>query len=333
MTIEEKTPAAPPADPIPAVEAAESEESELQTALAIMAGDPPPDEPTAEVEAAPADVKAAPTDPDADPAPDADPEGPASKGWAAVTKAQKKIEDERQALKAERHEISQLKTQAEQLQAGQTDFQAQLKADPFAVLQQAGVPFETLAREYLTGQPENNAEAPTADSSEIAALRAEVTAMREARSKDQSQANFNEYKGNLETAMAGDEYELVRTMPSAVDTAVQIAVRHNAQYGEILSPKQVIDTMQEEYRLELTQLKSSAAIRKVLGLADLPPSDVPTPPSQPAATPAAPSQTLTNNMTSSTTPPAPLGDLSEDDELELASKMITDDDWSNTAVF
>jgi len=317
-----------------------SHEVELENALKLMAEQEAetPDEPAA-VEAAPAsetpEGETPAVEETTEPATEQAAEEPASRRWAAVTKAQKQVEEGRTQLKAERFEVEQLLAQVKDTRAQNEAVAARFKKDPLTVMAELGIPFKVLAQQIATGEltpagaPAQTPEA--APTSELAQLRAEIQQIRTAEKARNDTATMQGYQNQLAAELQKPEFALLATNPTAADKMLKLSTLHAQQYGEVLSPEMAAATIQAEWKEELSTLKSHGAIREVLGLSPIDQAEIEAQNDERAAAGAPPAAkpvpakvaSLTN---AALTPPSAAPKLSQDmtheEEIAAAISLI-----------
>lgn len=232
--------------------------------------------------------------------------GPASRGWAAVKEQEKLVRLDRQQLAREKQEFAAAKSAFEKAQAaaprGSQVSVEDFKADPFGTLERMGVPFAHLADRAIRGdvaaKPRQGQEGqksvePAGPESE---LTKKIEQLQARLDEQEAQRTMAEYTGKVETALAGDQFKLIRAYPGVVDEAVALAVQYAQEYGEVLTPAKALDMLQTEFKEQLSSLRSHEAVREIFGAA-APTQPASTPPAVPNAQPAQP-KTLTQSLVS-----------------------------------
>jgi hypothetical protein len=234
----------------------------------IPAGSPvsaPKDEPLA----------AAPATPEAPPPV----EKPLSSGWAAVKRAEAAILKREQALKAQEAALPQRQ------QATVTRIETALKKDPFGALASVGWTLDKLMELAKNPQAPRAAAPAPAESTETAALKAELAQVKTAIQNQQ----VGGYLQGVMVEMSKPQYELLRAYPQAKDAVIEFIKGVAQTKGVLLTPEQACGTLQLQYRELLRQQGSNKAVRDALGMASS--SAVPLPPpaapvvSEPAKSP------------------------------------------------
>lgn len=261
--------------------------------------------------------------------------GPESKGWAAILKREKKLQEDRVRLdhetKTQRHELNQMKAQIEQLQSGAVDLKSAFKKDPFGTLKrELGMSFNDLAQLALADDPtkvqpdEGDQVNPMTKK-----LLEKIEGLEKTITGQSVQRELQSYKADIKHAVSTDELAILTTMPNLENEVLTLAGSYYQKTGERLPADKACAILAKYWEQHLQSLSSHAAARRVLGLPD--PTD-----STPgkALKPKGPSKTLTNRQLAS----PPSGDnkvpenLTDEQEIRLAAKLIPDDVWSRNGV-
>lgn len=257
--------------------------------------------------------------------------GPTSKGWAAILVREKKLQEERARFdnetKARLHELNQTKVGLEALQTENTALRSSFKKDPFGTLKKEfGLSFNDLAQLALEDDPQVvEPKAPAGDPI-VQKLLEKIEGLEKTLNGQTVQRELESYRGDIKRAViGGGPHEILTTMPNLENEVLQLAGQYYQRTGERLSADKACGILAKYWEQHLQSLSSHAAARRVLGLPD--PTDAAN--GKPAR-PKGPTKTLTNRQLAS----PPSGDnklpdnLSDEQELRLAAKLIPDDAWS-----
>jgi hypothetical protein len=180
-----------------------------------------------------------------------------ARGWAAIKAQERKVREERDAMKREKA-----------LAADGTAFKQKLKEDPLAALQEAGIDFNELAERVF--DPES-AKAKAADPqkavmSEVDRLKQEIAAMKQEGRQKEYAEHDRKYMSDIDSNLASEEFAVLRANPNAKKLVFDAALAHASQTGEIVSPAEICRVLQETLIEELKAISSNDAVKKLLGL-------------------------------------------------------------------
>jgi hypothetical protein len=182
---------------------------------------------------------------------------PLSPQMAAIRKAQRALQQERQAFEREKAEMQARSTQEPGIDL------ARLKSDPMRVLLENGVTYDQLTEAILS---DSNNTMP-----EIQSLKAEIKALKEGVDKTLSdkdaqaeQAVLAEMRREADRlARDGEDFELIRTTGS-LDQVMELIEKTYRTSGEVLDVTEAMQLVEEELITESLKLAANNKIRSRL---------------------------------------------------------------------
>lgn len=305
--MEQEQQPAQPAQESPQSNSGPSESEQAALKMLVETGDLAPEE----AGLAPEDTAEAPPEQSADAEPNESAEPPEdaaqADGAEEGAEADEQIAPRLAMLKRRDRLLSQREQQLKQREKQLEEQEAALRRlddDPLAVLNERGISFNDLAERVLGELPGQQGASPADAKTLREQIRQEV--LEEVRkelgqrdAKTTQQRIVEDYRRDIGTALAGEEFALLRTNPDAVEEVLQFAAA-NAREGIELTPEQAARTIQQEYREHLSSQLSHKAVRQALGLE----ANETTAPSDPKAKDTASPkglQTLTNASTANPT--------------------------------
>lgn len=202
------------------------------------------------------------------------PTNPAYVGWAAVKAAEQRLLQTRTQFERQVAEFRREKEALSKVTKEQTDIIAALRQDP-RNLEKYGINLQDFIQSIIAvgnGQP-----APTARAEEnplakeVAELRQQVKSFIEGNAASREEAAF---RSIVEAGLRKPEFELLRANPEAIDQVIKFAGAYYHKTGvpilQALTIDQILVRMQSVWEERVKSLGSSAAVRKVFGVADAP---------------------------------------------------------------
>lgn len=256
-------------------------------------------------------------------------DGPVAKGWAAIKQSERKLMSEREAMKAERHQLAKMKEEIEELKRSQAASSSSLKEsfkkDALGTLRnEFGLSFNDLAKLALSSDERPVIEAPREDP-EKKALADRLDRMERLLQNQSVEKKLESYRADIRSAVQSDELAILNTLPNLESEVLTLAGNYYQKTGEQLSADKACGILATYWEKHLKSLTSHAAARRALGLPEQDGA-----PTKPAPRANGPKKTLTNTMSSSPRSPGKLPDnMSPHEELLAAAKLVPDDAWSD----
>ncbi len=256
---------------------------------------------------------------------------------ARIAKSERRLLDEKAALKADREALEAKKAELEALleedKEDLEDFLDDLKRNPITQLTRLGFSHDDIANMLLKGEGQAPKQAPSSLEekllSKIESLEQQIKADKEERQREQSQKSIkqqvDDYKNSLNTLLDTEDYELLKTMPNATHEIMSFASGIMQQKQQYLQPKEAADMMLEHYKAHLSQLSSNPVARQLLGLK----SEEAKPEAEPEVE-TTPSPTLTKSMQEAPVrerEPEPGLFETEHQEIQAALSKVPKDIW------
>jgi len=276
--------------------------AEVEAAMHLLKPEEPKEEPQETPPEEPKDKEEPTKEPET---PEAPPQDSQAELLARIAKSERKLLDEKAALKADREALEAKKKELEELLADDKeeleDFIKDLRESPITQLTKLGFSHDDIANMLLKG--EGQTARPQATSSLEEKLLAKIESLEQTiandkaeRERQQSEASIQqqvqEYKNSLKGLLETEEYSLLNTMPNATHEIMNFATGIMQQKNQYLQPKEAADMMLEHYKAHLSQLSSNPIARQLLGLS----SEEAKPEAKPTEEKQQPSPTLTHSM-------------------------------------
>jgi hypothetical protein len=215
-----------------------------------------------------------------------------------------------------------------------------LRKDPASFEKLMGFPLKDFLDSVLTGTPPPSAAAATQNDA-ITKLVEKIDGLEKRLVQRDAQEGESRYQSTLATTLKDPKFELLATMPNAMQEMLNFSQGYFKKYGaeawRSLTPEKIASTLQDVYQEHLRTSLSSSAVRKALGLpeekasGDDPPEETPKP--QASRQPTKP-RTVTPSMASSPARGSAEGDGSKkkrpptnDEVLRDAAKLVPQDVW------
>jgi len=250
---------------------------------------------------------------------------PLSKNWAAIAKAEKKNRETAQQLKQQQEQYNSNIEQIKNLVAKAQQIEASTK-DPVAWAAQNLTPqqFESLAQRVIDGEKLGQKTQPAApqENPEITQMRQRMEALEQARNQDATTRAVQDYRSQINNVLEEEDNAILKHWPNVSDEIITLASNYAAQNGEVLTAKDAAGSIRETLVESIRAVHEQApgVIPAILGL------EVSASPKQTdgsaKATPAQ-SKTLTNELSSQTAPDLSESEISEEDAIRAAAKLIS----------
>jgi hypothetical protein len=247
------------------------------------------------------------------------------RSWAAIKAHERRLVEERAKFKEEKRAADQAQQQYQQAQDRLKQLEGGFKEDPLSFLEENGVKFEDLANRVLNdgkATPEELIKKQEESrKSEIAAMREEITKLRQAQDNRENERLISEYQRELSSTLKGDEFGLLRAYGDAEGMVFNAASSYASEHGEVLTPEDAARRVQGELEDQLKRLSTNKAIRDLLGLSKKESDEAKAPDEQPESK----LTTLTNALAA--TPASDVTDrsgMSRHQRLMHAARLIPD---------
>jgi len=202
---------------------------------------------------------------------------------AELAKMEWELTQEKKALKEEREKAAAQLVEETKSRAELASLRETVKKDKFAVLQHLGIDVTELVQDILKhgGIPQPTAKieaAPVKDtkaepSGEIAELKASIQQIM-AITRQQMVDKFTaETTSEATKLLEQPEYDLLMGLEEPAQLITNKIKAHAEETGELLTVKQVADTLKTMWEQEVSRLKSNARFRAALGLASEEPAE------------------------------------------------------------
>lgn len=186
---------------------------------------------------------------------------PLSPMAAALAKQKRALQAKERELAEREKKLSEVPAQTTQEQA---DWKSQLKADPLARLQEAGVTYDDLTQAILGKPQSQNVDVESIKKDLLKAIKEDVNndfKQRDDTARKQVVAQMTREAQFL--ANQGNSYELVR-MTKSVPDAIELIERTFDKTGEILEVSEALKLVEEELISELTPIAKANKIQSRL---------------------------------------------------------------------
>jgi hypothetical protein len=197
-------------------------------------------------------------------------EGPASRGWAAVKKQEKKIREEREAMRAEK---AQWDLQAKQIQEQKAQLDGlykQIEENPLKLFENNPAALRHLLERVVNDGAPGTTEIEDKTEKKLRELEEKQQAW-ETRQEQAKVAEYDrQYRSGIENTLKTDEYKLLTKMPNAATEIYNLALayaeetRQSTGTPQIISPKQAADAILDAYKKSLRETYSSEEVKAIL---------------------------------------------------------------------